>query len=172
MRRRTAAPSAWRDAVDERLIVRCEQHERDGEELVFKPRLRTYAATPTIHVTPEDWGAGYLREPREVDTPINLLSDLHQLSPQSLLRDLFRPEYQLFWHRFEPIEGTTREPLKAIEEARQLRRVPMMAPRVEPIVRTVMAFMYWRIGMMRERWEPMLPDDSPRRQSPMGPVSE
>jgi hypothetical protein len=155
----------WHRAVDERLLLRCEQHERDGKRLLFTQRLRTYVATPRIHVTPEDWGAGYLREPREFDPPLQLIDDLRQCSPQSLLRDLFRPVFQVRWHQFQPIEGTTVNPLAGLDEARKARMVTLVAPRVEPIVRTVIAFMYWRIGMMKERWEPALPDDAPRRSN-------
>jgi hypothetical protein len=155
----------WRRAVDERLIRRCEQHERDGKQLVFRQRLRTYAATPKVHVEPEAWGAGYLREPRDYDPPIQLIDDLRQRSPQSLLRDLYRPVHEVRWYQFEPIEGTALKPFSGFDEARQKRSVELIAPRVEPIVRTVIAFLFWRIGMMKERWEPFLPDDAPRRSN-------
>jgi hypothetical protein len=158
----------WQKAIDPRLLDKCHQHERDGEQLVFRPRLQTYFWMPRLHLTPEDWGAGYLREPREFDRPPQLVDDLKQRSPQALLRDLYRPVRQDQWHRFEPIEGTARDPLGGVDEARQARRVAMIAPRVEPIVRTVIAFMYWRIGMMQEPWQPMLPDDAPRRDNVIG----
>ncbi len=36
---------------------------------------------------------------------------------------------------------------------------------IESAMRTVIAYMHWRIGMMTERWEPSLPDDAPRRHA-------
>jgi hypothetical protein len=155
----------WRKAIDPRLVDRCMQHQRDGQQLLFRQRVRTYAATPRLNVTPEDWGAGYLREPREFDPPPQLVNDLHQCSPQSLLRDLYRPVMQVHWHRFETIEGTELKPLSGVDVAREARRVMMIAPRIESAMRTVIAFMYWRIGLMTEAWQPHLPDDAPRRSN-------
>jgi hypothetical protein len=155
----------WMKVVDPRLLDKCHQHERDGKQLEFRPRMQTYFSMPRLHVMPEEWGAGYLCEPREWERPAQVVSDLKLRSPQALLRDLYRPVRADHWHRFETIEGTVRSPLAGVDEARQARRVPMIAPRVEPIVRTVLAFMYWRIGMMQEPWQPMLPDDAPRRDN-------
>jgi hypothetical protein len=156
---------SWRDAVDERIIQGCEKHVLDGERLMRPPRISLKIRAPKVHVQPEDWGAGYLKEPREWDRPPQLVSDLEHSSPQSLLRDLYRPVREVNWHRFEEIEGTARQPLAGVMEARKARMIVTAPPAVEPVVRTVIALLHWRIGMMAERWEPWLPDDAPRKKT-------
>lgn len=158
----------WRAAVDLRIVTRCERHTRNGERMLHPIRIRTWAQTPKTHVSPEEWGIGYLKEPREVELPLQLVSDLRDCSPQALLRDLYRPVHQNSWHHFETIEGTVRDPLGGMAELRKARMISTAPPRVDPAVREVIAYQRWRIGMMRERWQPVLADDAPRRSNVVG----
>jgi hypothetical protein len=152
---------AWRAVVDARLIDRCEQHGRDSERLRRVPSLPTFAREPKLHLDPAAWGAGYLAV-HERDLPPALHEDLHQLMPQALLRDLYRPVPKLAWVERAIVEGSDRGYLGAMREARAARQRPEL-PRVEPAVRTVRAHQIWRRALLAERWQPLLADDEPRR---------
>ena len=156
----------WRGAIDARLVDACERHGRGAARLRREPTLRTWLRTPRTHLDPADWRAGYL-EVREREIPFELQEDLHQLMPQALLRDLYRPAYEERWVARELIEGTgDRAGLGALAEARRARVRPPL-PRIEPAVRAVREHQAWRRALYAERWQPVLADDEPRRPVPI-----
>src|SRR5439155_12344478 len=110
---------------------------------------------------PADWGAGYLVEPREYDLPIQLYDDLKQLTPQSLLRDLFRPVRELVWVEREVYAELDPGGRKAWLEARRAQpREPV--PTVQPTTREMRAEQQRRREFLRESWKPKYADDQPR----------
>ena len=153
---------AWRAAVDERLIARCEEHERRGERLTRDWSMPVRARPPRLHVEPADWRAGFLRADRERDIPTELTSDLHENMPQALLRDLYRPVHEERWIERELVEGTgDRGGFGVMREVREARR-PRPLPRVESMLRAVREYQNWRRALVAERWQPIKRDDEPR----------
>lgn len=145
---------AWRAAVDERLIARCEEHERRGARLMRDWSVATHLRAPRLHVEPEAWGAGYLRADRERDIPAELSNDLHQTMPQALLRDLYRPVREERWVERELVEGTgDRGGFAAMQEVREARRPPPL-PRVDSGLRAVREYQQWRRSLLAEHWQP------------------
>jgi hypothetical protein len=152
------------EVVDPRLIDACERHVRDGERLVREVRLRTYLRAPKLHLEPADWNTGYLKVHERDDLPYELQSDLHQLMPQALLRDLHRLVRSEGWVEREEIPGSARDRagLDGLTEARQARkREPL--PRVEAASGAVREYQRWRRQLVSEKWKPVLADDEPRR---------
>lgn len=124
------------------------------------PEVRSLPPVKT-HLDPADWRAGFLVEPREYDLPLQLFDDLKELTPQSLLRDLYRPVYEHRW--FEPEFHATLDPggREAWREARRAqRRDPV--PRVEPTARAVREELQRRRAWLREQWKPKYADDQQR----------
>lgn len=151
----------WRAVVDARMIDACERHGRGADRLRREPSLPTFVRAPRLHVSPADWGAGYLAV-REREIPFELQQDLNQLMPQALLRDLYRPVHEVGWIERTPLEGAAdRGARSAMAEARAARRRPERV-HVEPGTRTVRAYQIWRRELYAERWQPLLSDDEPR----------
>lgn len=159
---RPRAAEAWRAVVDARLVDCCERHERRAARMRRQPSLPSYVRAPRLHLDPADWGAGFLRL-RERELPMELQSDLRQLMPQALLRDLYRPVPEVGWVERAVIAGTgDRGGFGAMQAARAARtRAPL--PRLESAMKTVRAYQTWRRHLMAERWQPILGDDEPRR---------
>jgi len=146
------AAGAWRDAVDERLLARCEAHETRSTRLQRDWSMPVQLREPRVHLDPSDWRAGYLRADREYEIPHQLRVDIRENMPQALLRDLFRPERQSIWIEREPVEGTggakSVDAMRLLREARQLPTVP----RVDAGVRVLIEHQVWRRAMLAERW--------------------
>ena len=159
----TKAPAdKWRAVVDERLIRRCEQHERSATRLVRDWSVPTHLRDVKTHLDPVEWRTGFLQV-RERELPSELHEDLRQQMPQALLRDLYRPVYEERWVERELLEGTAdRGGFGEMDKARAARQRPEL-PRIEPAVRTMRAYQIWRRALLAERWQPLLRDDEPRR---------
>jgi len=118
---------------------------------------------PRTHLDPAEWRAGYLAV-HERELPPQLLEDLKQLSPQALLRDLYRPVWKP-----EPVVLELQEELRldfgarrASAEARSARsREPL--PRVEPGAAVMVEEQARRRQVLAEPWQAQLPDDAPRK---------
>src|SRR5262249_1144576 len=110
-------------------------------------------------VDPADWRTGLVRVEGEREIPAQLINDLHEVMPQALLRDLYRPVHEERWIERELIEGTgDRGGFAAMQEAREARARRPELPRVEPATRTVRADQTGRRGLLAERWQPLKTD--------------
>lgn len=113
-----------------------------------------------LNVDVEKWGTGFLSV-RDREPPGDLSSALREVTPQALLRDLFRPEMQ-FPFQSEVKEGMFRPPLtetyRSIRAAQQ--REPL--PSIEPLSTVVRESQERRRRFLSERWQPHRPDDAPR----------
>jgi hypothetical protein len=127
------------------------------------PKLREMPSLPPVktHLDPADWRAGYLVEPRDYDLPLQLFDDLKELTPQSLLRDLYRPVYEHQWFEMEFHAQLDPGGREAWREARRAQR---RDPRtqVEPTARAVREEMHRRRAFLREQWKPKYADDQQR----------
>jgi len=86
------------------------------------PPVEVRAREPKTHLDPDVWGTGFLRiEEREI--PWDVSQALHQRAPQALLRDLFRPERDVYWVEREPLVEGLLDPggRTALAQARSLR---------------------------------------------------
>src|SRR5262245_8848725 len=87
--------------VDRTLLDRIER--RATALKIPEPRDLSRLRAPRMHLDPEAWKTGFVRvEEREL--PPELYRDLKELTPQALLRDLYRPERQSIWHERIPLE--------------------------------------------------------------------
>ena len=113
-----------------------------------------------LNIQPERWAVSL--EVRELELPQQLYKDLHELTPQAILRDLHRPVSEFFVTP-EPIEGTDALGALHVEMARvrEARRFEP-APPVAPIGLTVREEQDRRRRFLATRWEPIIPDDAPR----------
>jgi hypothetical protein len=151
------ARTAVSELADERVLGRL--FRRKG----VRTRVTMPPPPPTLelHVEPERWGAGFLRV-REVDLPAELYRDLHELTPQALLRDLFRPVWREVLHERQelvpPRDPADQLALRQLRESR--RRAPL--PRIEPSARAVSKEMLRRRAFVAERWQPHHADDADR----------
>jgi hypothetical protein len=151
---------SWRDAVDERLVGRCEAHVARGQRLMRDWSMPIHVREQRLHLDPADWGTGFVRVEGEREVPAQLTNDLHEVMPQALLRDLYRPVHEERWVERELVEGTgDRGGFAAMHEARAARARRPELPRVEPATRTVRAYQTWRRALLAERWQPLKPDD-------------
>jgi hypothetical protein len=158
-------PAAWRAVVDERLVDKCERHERNAAHFVRDWSVPIHLRELKTHLDPVEWRTGFLKV-REREIAMELNEDMRQLSPQALLRDLYRPVREERWVARELVEGTgDRGGLEEMQKAREARKLPPL-PRIEAAGGTLRAFQTWRRAMMAERWEPILRDDEPRRSVP------
>ncbi|HEX4457411.1 MAG TPA: hypothetical protein VIA18_05555 [Polyangia bacterium] len=154
----------WAGVIDPRLVARCEQHRRDGEQARV-PKLQTWLQPMQLHIEPEAWNTGFLRV-REVEIPAQLDADLRERMPQALLRDLHRLVREESWVAREILVGTEdRHGRESLAEARKARQLPGRPP-VEPSTRVMRALQTWRASLLAERWQPALADDDPRRNVP------
>jgi hypothetical protein len=151
------------EIADPRLLAQLER--RRTAKLVRELSLPLYTAQRQLklHLEPSDWGAGYLAV-RDRELPDQLLSDLHDLSPQAILRDLYRPVRAEVPIILERHEGTSphRSAKEAIAEAK-IARVRQEVPRIEPLSQLVKEEQERRRAMLDEPWQPAMPDDAPRR---------
>jgi hypothetical protein len=146
--------------VDARLVHLFERHlhARMARDLGVPLRVRE----PALHVDPAEWRTGFLAV-REYEVPWELEQDLHQMTPQALLRDLFRPVYQLFWHEREQQFTLDWGGRRAVADARAAQR---REPRPELEFSTVAMSeeLERHRTLLRERWQAILPDDAPRKE--------
>ncbi|MDB4966785.1 MAG: hypothetical protein JWN44_2474 [Myxococcales bacterium] len=152
----------WRAFVDERVLWLCERHERNAARFIRDWSMPVHLRDVKTHLDPAEWRTGFLQV-RERDIAVELNEDMKQLSPQALLRDLYRPVHEERWVAREPLEGTgDRGGFEEMQKVRAARQRPEL-PRIEPAGRTVRALQVWRRALLAERWEPTLRDDEPRR---------
>ncbi|MCS6912354.1 MAG: hypothetical protein RMK29_16165 [Myxococcales bacterium] len=150
--------------ADPRLVARLLRHLQvdlvpPPEHYVLPQALRPMR----ILCDPARMYAGYLGVRAEVEIPMELRRDLHELVPQALLRDIHRMEYVTDEEaRWQPVElGLDPAGQSAMAEIRAaLVREPV--PVVEPLVEAVRAEQARRRRFLQEPWQPVLPDDFPR----------
>jgi hypothetical protein len=149
--------------IDARLIDTCERHTRASRRLVREPNLPTWTRTPKLQIDPAAWRTGYLQVHERDDLPAQLFEDLHQLMPQALLRDLHRLVYEERWVERTVVEGSAVDHggFDGVGEARKARQRPPL-PRIEASTGAMRAHQRWRRALVRERWQPAMPDDQPR----------
>ena len=149
--------------ADSRLLKRLAVNEHNAGGLLRQHPFRTYVGTLPFHLEPSDWRAGYLKI-RELDPSQYWLIEMGEVSPQALLRDLYRPIRESFvWYEREVQVALDRGGAEAMAEARTARkREPL--PVVVPLVREMLQHRdHWR-GVVRKRWEPIYPDSEPRKK--------
>ena len=151
------AAEAWRAAVDEKLLARCEAHVTRGERLARDWSMPLRARPPRPNLDPADWRTGFLRVDRERDIPYQLSVDLHENMPQALLRDLYRPVHESRWIERQVVEGSERASMHAMREVRQARKLPEL-PRVESSLRAVVEHQAWRRALIAAPWHAGRPE--------------
>lgn len=127
------------------------------------PQPTTYVREQRTHLEPEDWGAGYLSV-SERERPPEVWSDLNEVTPQALLRDLHRPVRST-----EPVERELQD-IPTIGELARVHSEILAAmqdhrfPEYTPASTYVDALSVVRARWMSEPWLPYLDDDEPRRE--------
>jgi hypothetical protein len=126
--------------------------------------LPTVSRNPRNHLDPRDWYTGFLQADREVERPGQLVSDLNEVVPQALLRDLYRPVMESRWLEREPqMEPLDRAGLDGTRVARAARTLAPL-PRITSLTVEVAAEQRRRRALLAETWKPLLRDDEPRRK--------
>jgi hypothetical protein len=162
------AVDVYKELADERILSACERYVSARLVHDFSVELTT-RREPKLHLDPEAWGTGFLAVREREGFPAELIRDLHEVTPQAILRDLYRPVRVSQWFerevRVELDEGGRR----ALAEARAaaVKREPL--PRIEPTVRDVVAEQARRRAFLAERWQPAMADDAPRNPRPADP---
>jgi hypothetical protein len=160
-KRASIARETYAQLADPRIFEAIEA--RSQQRLTHDWNIPINLRNPRLHVEPEDWGAGQLLVVRERDSfSPEMQADLHELTPQASLRDLYRPVHASVWIERE-LRADTLDPggRRSLAEARAAqRRDPL--PRVRPLVREVVAEQARRRALLAERWQPAKPDDEPR----------
>lgn len=129
--------------------------------------VRTYELPLYVRVEvkltldPEQWHAGFLSV-QERELPAELYADLREVSPQAVLRDLYRPVRE-FYVTPEEIEGTAvhNQMPKIFREMRQARRLDERID-VEMLTKVVRESQLRRRAFLASPWQPVKPDDEPR----------
>src|SRR3974390_1345864 len=94
------ARDAYAYVADQRLVARLVQNEKQAASFVRTPNPKLWAGELPNHIDPSDWRARPLKV-RELDPADYWLTEMHEVSPQALLRDLYRPERETFWCELE-----------------------------------------------------------------------
>jgi hypothetical protein len=152
------ARAAYPYMADRRILGRLEARAR-AVLRNFDVPIR--AREPRLHVEPSDWRAGFLRV-GERWIPDALLFDLKVLTPQALLRDLYRPIRALQWYEREPIVEFDRAGMQGFAEARAAQKLPPR-PVIEPLVQVVIEHRRLQRELVQQRWQPFMPDSEPRK---------
>jgi hypothetical protein len=155
------AGDTYAQLADPRIIEAVERRANRRGAREWKPPVSP--REPRLHVNPEDWRAGGLLEVREREgfAP-ELKADLHELTPQASLRDLYRPVHVSRWVEREPrAEDLDPGGRRWLADARAAQRLEPV-PRIVPLVRDVVAEQARRRAMLAERWLPAKRDDEER----------
>jgi hypothetical protein len=155
------ARNTYQTTADRRLLARIERHY-DDTRFFQRFELPVYYREPTLHLEPERWNTGYLQV-HDYFIPHELEQDLHALTPQSLLRDLYRPVRDNYWVEREVLVSLDWGGREAMVEARGMKR-----REARPTVEPGSAFMLevrrlWR-ELVNMKWAPTLPDDQERKK--------
>jgi len=158
------AKDACHYIADARILGRIERMRRSAVSMVREPSLPIRLGTLPFHMEPSDWRAGYLAD-HEYDLPPELFGDLKRVTPQALLRDLFRPDPpSLQYQDREPLwthDWAGAEAFKEVRAARRRDPLPRVVPLVHEVVRHAAA---WQ-RVLNERWKPILDDSEPRKRT-------
>ncbi len=148
-------------AADEKLIALMTRWERSP--LKGLPEATTYVREQRTHLEPADWRVGYLSV-SDRERPPEVWSDLNEVTPQALLRDLHRPVRST-----EPVERE-RHDIPTVGELARVRAEILAAmedhrfPDYTPASRFVSALCEVRSRWVSEPWQPYLDDEAPRRE--------
>jgi hypothetical protein len=157
------AKDAFHYIADQKLVGRILRNARAAGQLVRDPNLPIRVGVLPNHMDPADWGAGYL-DVHDYESPAQLHDDLHECTPQALLRDLFRPDFQAFvWHDRETLVTLDRGGTQALKEALDAQKLEPL-PRVEPLVFELQKHADAWHKILSDRWLPILDDDAPRKR--------
>jgi hypothetical protein len=154
------ARDVYKENADPRIIRNLERLLHDQPERNFE--LPMYHRVPDLHVNPHAWRTGFLVV-REYEPPWDLQSAMHESTPQALLRDLYRPQYELRWHEREVLFWFDYGGREGMKEARAAQQRPAR-PAAEPGNVVMGELLEHRRGLFRNRWEPLLRDDEERRR--------
>jgi hypothetical protein len=156
------AKHAYRYVLDNRWLRQIERWERTAPKLTHPVGVPTWVREMKHHLDPDDWNTGFLKV-RDYDPPMQLLTDLHAVAPQALLRDLFRPVMELRWYERELLVRLDYGGQEAVREGRSwLKRDPL--PTVEPMTRVVAETQAWQRTLRRVPWQPHYPDSEERKK--------
>jgi len=158
--REPLARDVYTTLADPRILDVMDARSRDRLTQDFG--VPTAAREPRLHVEPEAWGAGYLVVGRERDNfAPALYDDLHQLTPQASLRDLFRPVMESRWVEREPLAELDPGGRRSLAELRAARKRDPL-PRVEPLAHEMALAQQRHRALLADRWQSHLRDDQPR----------
>jgi hypothetical protein len=147
--------------ADPRLLKRLERQQQEAASFVRPPNPPLWLGELPNHMDPSDWRAGYLKV-RELEPSDYWLTEMYEVSPQALLRDLYRPERETFWCELERHPALDRGGAAAVAEARAAQqRDPI--PVIQPLLGEVMGHRNsWR-RFLRDQWKPLIDDEQPRK---------
>jgi hypothetical protein len=125
--------------------------------------LPTYAGELPFHLDPAVWRTGFLSV-EDGGAPLALREAMNELTPQSLLRDLFRPEYSEAPVPLDlqelPLDPGGRRAYAELHAALAREPVPVLPRSVHLLAEEREK---WRT-FLREPWQPFLRDDQPRKE--------
>ncbi len=132
-------------------------------EMVRTHSLPTYAGELPFHLDPTVWRTGFLSV-EEGGAPLDLREAMNELTPQSLLRDLFRPEYSDAPVPLDlqdlALDPGGRRAYTELRAALVREPVPVLLRSVHLLVEERDK---WR-SFVREPWQPFLRDDQARKE--------
>ena len=148
------------EIADARILQAAER--RAQERLVHEYDVPLRIREPKLYIDPAGWRTGFLAVRERDDFPTEMMNDLHELTPQSILRDLYRPVMESVWHEREPRFAMDEGGRRALAEARAQAVRRERAPHIEPTARAVKEEMVRRRDFYAQRWQAAKPDDAPR----------
>ena len=159
--------SAYREHCDPRLLARLDRYEQKLPSRDY--RIGSPARPIRTHLDPADWRAGFLAV-RDGGRPDEIASCMYEQAPQALLRDLFRPVFEL-----QPIDWRFRDSYGARAAAESYRELKTILHRRESVPRIEPSLAIWSrqrlnwLARMNVPWKPHRPDDAPRQYTSLIP---
>jgi hypothetical protein len=132
-------------------------------EIVRSHQLPTWAGELPNHLDPADWRAGFLAV-HDGGPPPDVREALNEMTPQSHLRDLFRPEYSrepvpLDLHPL-PLDPGGRAAYAEVRASMRREPLPWVARSLDVLAELAAQ----RRNFLHTPWQPFLRDDEPRRE--------
>ena len=138
-------------------------HNRFHPEMARAHSLPTYAGELPFHLDPTVWRTGFLSV-EDGGAPLELREAMNELTPQALLRDLFRPEFSQAPVPLDlqdlALDPGGRRAYAELRASLVREPVPVLPRSVHSLVEEREK---WR-GFLREPWQPFLRDDQPRKE--------
>lgn len=126
---------------------------------------------PADHTSPESWGVYPLEIQDKMIWNSEMMGDLKQLTPQALLRDLFRPVREDVRYPPEPIDILTTQTVMAEPSPTLEVMQRQQLPEVRSSILAVEEADQHRRSIYTEDWQPVKADTEPRTAYSAVPLS-